>query len=430
MAGLQDYLNAQEYDEELNPVPLDLSSYEAVSGMQGPQMPMPEIPAQQSAISPALQKYLDLSAASAEEERAGVEQLQNYLTEYQAKPQGTDFRPLATLVDQLSPRGGNATQRLAEQMAPESEDARQQKIMQLQDMIQNRRQGMTKTQMGMLQAQLAQEQKKAQQEQAMQLAKDKFAQQKQLQEAKLEQEKLRTQAYKEGIASRERIAAMQAEAAKAARKDAQAAADARENDKQEAKKELKVADQVAKIGKDFSGEIVDMTKSLGDIEGIIGANIDTYDPKARTLNGKPVDLPGKSILGFGRMYKPGSEGERLQAAFLNINNALLKARSGAAVTEQEFNRLKGELGTGKFNTEEQMLESVQRFKRALRETMEQRERSYMPEATARFREQGGKLTSDFFGIPTRPPAAERKEWPVGSGRFYEKQGDSWVEVGP
>jgi len=416
MAGLQDYLTqqnlAQEYDEELNPVPLDVSSYEAVAAQGAPN-------------SPALQKYLQLAGQAASQEQGGLSQLQNYLTEYQQKPRETDFRPLATLVDQLSPRGGNATQRLAEQMAPESEDARQEKIVRLQDMIQSRRQGMTKTQMGLLQAQLTQEQKAAQQAQAMQLAKDKFEQQRQLAADKLEQERLRTEAYREQGLMRKEIAQMQMNAAKAAKNDSQARADERQRAGLDQKNDKIIADQVVKLGKDLGGELPALAGSVKTIEGLLGHNLEAYDPKTKTFNGMKVDAPGKNVPLMGRMYIPGSAGEEFEVAFKGIFNSLLKQRSGAAVTNQELARLRTEFASGAFNTEEEMIGALHRFKKALRKSMQQSEKSYRPEAIERFRDQGGELTEDLLGMEAPPPTPERKEY---QGKVYEKQGDTWVEV--
>lgn len=410
MPGLQDYLDLEQ-DDELNPVPVSMGDYMAVS--------------QQSKVSPTLQKYLDLAGTAAQEEQAGLTQLQQYITDYQQKPRETDFRALATLVDQLSPRGGNATQRLAEQMAPESQEQKDANLMKLQDMLQQRKAGFSKTQQTFLAAQLAQEAREAKAAQDMQLAREKFEQAQQAQERKLEYERERTEAYKASIESRERVAQMQLEASKAAKAEAQQRADERQQAGLEQKKELKVADQVVKLGKELSGELPALSGNVKKIEDMLGASLDTFDTKTKTLNGKKVDIPGKSVPGFGRMYMPGSAGEEFESAFKGIFNSLLKQRSGAAVTNQELARLRSEFAAGQFNTEDKMLEAMHRFKKALRREMMQKEKSFMPEAVERFRNQGGMLTEDMLGMEAPPPAPERKEY---QGKTYEKQGDTWVEV--
>lgn len=413
MAGILDYLPRPQMmtDDELNPIPLGVEQIAAVS--------------QASKASPALQKYIDLAGEAALEEQAGLSQLQKYIQGYQQQPRGIDYRPLATFVDQLSPRGGNATQRLAEQMAPESEDARAANIMKLQDMLNQRRGGFTKTQMDFLNAQLKQEETAAQRAAAQQLAREKFEQQQELQQEKLELERERTAAYREQGEMRKDIAEMQLEAARTAKQEAQDRADARQQAGLEQKKELKVADQVVKLGKELSGELPALSGNVAKIEELLGASLDTFDPKTKTLAGKKVDLPGKSIVGIGRVYMPGSTGEEFESAFKGIFNSLLKQRSGAAVTNQELARMRAEFAAGQFNTEEKMLEAVYRFKRALRKEMMQKEKSFLPEAVERFRNQGGLLTEDLLGLEVPPPAPERKEY---QGKTYEKKGDTWVEV--
>lgn len=432
MAGLQNYLNPMDEemlpgpDPELDPAPTSLDEYMAVKQAGETPPPMPDnIP--EPMKGPLMERYLKLSDQAMREEKAGLGQLEKYIQDYQAQPQELDYTPLAAWADSLTRKPGNSLE-AAKAMRPESRSERQAKLMQLQNSLQQRRGESTQRELTGLNTQMQAQAKAEQRAQDQTIAGERFKQQQELLKQKIEAEKLRGETYamsvKEGIASRERIAKWQAEAAKMAKDAAQDRADERAQATRDQKKEIKIADQSLKLGKEFSGDVIDMSNSLKDIETIVGDNLESYDPNTKTLGGKPVDLPGKSLPLVGRVYAPGSKGERLAAAFTNINNALLKARSGAAVTEQEYARLKAELGTGKFNTEEQMLESLQRFKRSFKETLEQKERSYMPETTAKFREQGGRLSSDLFNVAA-PKGPQRKEW---NGKKYELQGDTWVEV--
>jgi hypothetical protein len=255
----------------------------------------------------------------------------------------------------------------------------------------------------------------------------KFAEAQDLAKQKMEQEKIRTDAYKQSITSREKIAQMQLEAAKAAKEESQNRADARQNQGLEQKDIKKVEDQMVK----FEGKAIDavpLMENMHTVEGILGAPLEQYDPKTESINGKKVDLPGTSLPGIGRVYAPGSDGETLHAAMSNIFNTTLKERSGAAVTDQELNRLKGEFAQGKFNTEGKMIEALQRYKRILQKRMTQHEAAFKPEVRNLYRSQGGMTSEDFFpepGAGKPPPGPQRKEW---QGKTYELQGDTWAEV--
>lgn len=423
MAGLQSYLNP---DEELDPAKASMADYLAVSQAQLPQ----------SATGlKALNRYMDLANKAAAEERAGVEQLQQYATDYQNAPREIDWTPLAAFVQSHRPQ--SKIYDLMKGSRPETDTERAEKMMRLQDLIQQRKGALTgrelsaaglglKQQLAMEQAAQAKLAKEAEFQQKQLMAEEKRKFDEQLAKDRLEQERERTQAYKEQGLMRKEIAQMQLEAARTAKEEAQNRADERQRQGLEQKNEKMIADQVVKLGKDFSGDMIGLTGAVKDIEDIIGAPLDYYDPKTKTLAGKKVDLPGKSVPGLGRVFMPGSQGERLASAHSAILNNLLKARSGAAVTENEYARLRQELGTGKFNTEEQFLESLQRYKKTLKEILQQRERSYKKESVESFRGQGGKLTEDLMPtVPNLYPAEDVREW---NGKKFKRQGDTWVEV--
>lgn len=421
MPRLTDYgIMPLQEDEELNPVPLTMGDYMAV---------------QPTAPSPHLQKYLDLAGQAAADEQAGVSQLQQYIDAYKAKPQEIDLTPLAAFADTLTSKPGH-TAELMKMYAPESEADKTEKIMKLQDLLQQRRQGLTKTQMEFLNAQLKQEAQAASRAQEMARLKEQFAQKQQMQQDKmafdqqlakdkLAQEQLRTQSYQESNQIRKDIAQMQLDAAKATKDAAQDRADERQKAGLDQKKEFKLQDQVVKLSKEFSGELPATAGDIKNIEDILGHNLDTYDSKTESFSGEKVDAPGISVPLIGRVSLMGTKAEDFSSSFNGIFNKLLKQRSGAAVTNPELSRLRSEFAAGLFNTEEKMITALHRYKKALRKTLLQHEKA-VPEAAERFRAQGGLLTEDLLGMEPPPPPPERKKH---NGKIFEKESDGgWVEV--
>jgi len=423
MAGLNDYLNPD--DAELDPAPTSLDEFEAVRQSGGTPPPMPEgIPEQIK--GPLMERYLKLSDQAMSQEKAGISQLQKYIEDYQSKPQELDYTPLAAWADSLTSKPGNSLE-AAKLMRPESRSARQEKALALQDKLQQRKGALTQRELTGVTTQMQAQAKSDQLAQARLEAKARFDQQQELAKQRYEQEKIRTEAYKQGITSREKIAQMQLAASKNAKVEGQDRADQRQQAGLDQKDETKLENQLQKY-EQKAIDAVPLMENMATVEQILGAPIEQYDPKTESINGKKIDLPGKSIPGVGRVFMPGSQGETLHAAMANIFNTTLKERSGAAVTDQELNRLKNEFAQGKFNTEGKMIEAMQRYKRILKKRMTQHEGAYKPEVRNLYRSQGGMTSEDFFpepGAGAPPPGPQTKEW---NGKKYELQGDTWVEV--
>ena len=423
MAGLQDYLNPD--DEELDPAATSLDEFEAVRQTGGAPPPIPEgIPEQ--AKGALMERYLKLSDQAMGQEKAGIGQLEKYITDFQAQPQELDYTPLAAWADSLTAKRGNSLE-AAKLMRPESLESRQEKALRMQDLLQQRKGAMTQRELAGVTTQMQAQAKADQLAQARLEAKARFDQQQELAKQRYEQEKIKTEAYKEGIASREKIAQMQLEASKNAKVEGQDRADARQQAGLAQKDETKLENQLQKY-EQKAIDAVPLMENMATVEQILGAPLEQYDPKTESINGKKVDLPGKSVPGIGRIFAPGSQGETLNAAMANIFNTTLKERSGAAVTDQELGRLKNEFAQGKFNTEGKMIEALQRYKRILQKRMTQHEGAYKPEVRNLYRAQGGMTSEDFFPAPGAglpPPGPQTKEW---NGKKYELQGDTWVEV--
>ncbi len=421
--GLSNYLLPDEEDQ----VPASLQDYMSVNGMDNAEaMAVPYSP-QTNALA---QMYEEQARKIQAEEQGGLNQLSQYIDDYATQDQPTDYRALAAWADSLNP-GGKALQ-VAEATAPPSRTARQEKLFALQNMLQQRQGGMAQRQLTGLQAMLGQRSAADRLAARQALQERQFKQQQDLAEKKAKLEEKRTQTYEESIAAKERIAEKQLQASLNRVEEQQRRADDRQQAGLDEKRDLKTDDMVVKF-EQKAIDAVPLVENLNVIEGIIGGKLEQFDPKTGTINGKKVDLPGKSVPGVGRVFAPGSVGETLQTAFSNIFNTTLKDRSGAAVTDQELMRLKGEFAQGKFNTEEKMVEALQRYKNILRKRMRQHEAAYNPEVRTRYKSQGGALVEDLLpevGAGAPPPDANLMEWPKGSGNMFRLNGDTWDPVQP
>lgn len=168
------------------------------------------------------------------------------------------------------------------------------------------------------------------------------------------------------------------------------------------KNDQRIDTDVQKLSKEIAG-VQDMTNALDEVENELGFGLEravSADGKLQ-VDGKPRDLPGVSIPGLGRYSFYDDKAQRLQSSMGKVFNTVLKDRSGAAVSNSEMERLKTEFGEGKFNTEAQMVDALQRYKRATQQEMKNREAGFRPEVVQRYSEQGGRVSS-LRGRPSDP----------------------------
>ena len=85
----------------------------------------------------------------------------------------------------------------------------------------------------------------------------------------------------------------------------------------------------------------------------------------------------------------GAEGRLNQAVFAKLFNIELKDRSGAAVTDQELERLKKEFNAGFFKTDDDYRRAFEIYKRILNKTISQAVASYDPKALDQWVDNGG-----------------------------------------
>lgn len=168
------------------------------------------------------------------------------------------------------------------------------------------------------------------------------------------------------------------------------------------KRERQVETDMQKLSKDIAGA-QGATAALDEVEGILGFKVDDADVSGEDLKvqGKKLDLPGVSVPGIGRVSAYSGKARDLQGAAARVFNVELKDRSGAAVTNPELQRLKTEFGEGKFNNEKEMVGALQRYKRALKQELQNREAAYNKEVVSRYKDQGARTSETISGGQNR-----------------------------
>lgn len=143
--------------------------------------------------------------------------------------------------------------------------------------------------------------------------------------------------------------------------------------------------------------------AINMVEKELGFPLDNINDKGQVKQPdgsfKDVDLPGANVWGIGRVTAHSPEARMLEGSVAAIFNTELKDRSGAAVTDNELNRLKMEFNAGKFNTEPEMLRALKRYKIKAAEVLANAEARYNPEVLAEYSNRGG-FTSGKLGGET------------------------------
>lgn len=106
----------------------------------------------------------------------------------------------------------------------------------------------------------------------------------------------------------------------------------------------------------------------------------------------------------------GDDADFLRQEVRNLFNTELKNRSGAAVTDQELQRLRDEFGDGSWKSEDQLREGLKRYKERLSEVIRNHIAGYRPEAIDRYSERGG-LSFDGYSDQVIPPTVAAPESP-------------------
>lgn len=164
---------------------------------------------------------------------------------------------------------------------------------------------------------------------------------------------------------------------------------------QETKKNEAIDKKTQKLQADLNQSQAVAT-TISSVEDLLGFNLDDIDLTTGKVKGESVDLPGVNIPGKGRTTFYSSEARELDDTMSKLFNVELKNRSGVAVTPPELQNLKREFSEGKFNTEEEKLKALKRFKQALKKAFANIEAGYPKEVISEYQDRGG-FTSDRFG---------------------------------
>lgn len=157
---------------------------------------------------------------------------------------------------------------------------------------------------------------------------------------------------------------------------------------------------------DKLGDSQVMGDAIRNVETKLGNKLDDYtvDPKGNlTLHGQKVDLPGVNVPLFGRVSAYSDKASDLNTGMAKIFNITIKDRSGAAVTNNEMERIKEEFASGKYNTEAQLIRAMQDYKKAVISELQNREAAFEPKVVQKYRDQGGFTSHKLSGASSAAP---------------------------
>lgn len=172
-------------------------------------------------------------------------------------------------------------------------------------------------------------------------------------------------------------------------------------------------------------------QALNEVNNKLGFNIDDLEVKDGAIkhNGKNIDLPGVSLPLIGRTKFFSSDARELHGAIAKVFNTELKDRSGAAVTNPELERLKEEFGSGKLNSEAEMIDALKRYKAGVLVELKNREAGFKPEVVERYKDRGG-VTSEQFGKESKQKTIVSKQYSPSRNLTKVKYSDGSEEMIP
>lgn len=145
---------------------------------------------------------------------------------------------------------------------------------------------------------------------------------------------------------------------------------------------------------------------------------------------KEGDIPGYGEFeGAIPDFFAGDKARELRGAVQTLFNIELKDRSGAAVTDQELERLRKEFGEGSWKTEKQLRDGIERYKNRLKEVARNIQAGTKPEVIDLYKERGGKDLTPFIsgqGAFPRKVYKDGKEATVSNEQeLKEAQSEGW-----
>lgn len=118
--------------------------------------------------------------------------------------------------------------------------------------------------------------------------------------------------------------------------------------------------KVAKIGDNLEKQgLIGRTRAMKEIESYLS---DAYDTTLDDRDNVP-DIEGIGVMGGFRPDALTDSGDvSFRQNIQSLANQLLKARSGAAVTDQEYRRFLREVGSGNFSTEKDLFQGLRKMR--------------------------------------------------------------------
>jgi hypothetical protein len=145
----------------------------------------------------------------------------------------------------------------------------------------------------------------------------------------------------------------------------------RMNEAREARKDKKEAQDVAKLDKKVetiskrieTDQVIPKNNALENINSYLDRKFNV-NLNSNEKDLKKVDIEGIGFLGAMRPdFLTNKEDVEFRQQVSSLANALLKSRSGAAVTDQEYGRFLKEVGSGNFSTESNLLSGLKKMQR-------------------------------------------------------------------
>lgn len=185
----------------------------------------------------------------------------------------------------------------------------------------------------------------------------------------------------------------------------------------------------------YQGQVDKYNSLTKDWSGIGGAVKIAHDTLAK-YNGQN-DIPGFGKEGWQYDWVVGPEGREARQATLSVLNQIAKARSGATVTDQEADRLAGELGyqfaggqlkkVYDMKSPDQLRRGLHNIEVQLNAMTRNAGSSMSPRAGDIYKQQGGMMPPDYFqqyvdtplqGVPTPQTDADFAKIPPG-GQYID-----------
>lgn len=123
------------------------------------------------------------------------------------------------------------------------------------------------------------------------------------------------------------------------------------------------------------------------------------------------DIPGFGAYGAGSVpdFMTSQAGVDTRQQIAGLKNAILKARSGGAVTPGEADRMMTELGSGLGRSDDNLRTGISNVTQMLQERLTNAGGGYSPEAKKMYLDNGGTISTDRLAKFTKPPQFKKGE---------------------